>query len=636
MASIQHTLTRLRAPRVQLTYDVEIGDASVAKELPFVMGIMADLSGHRAGELPKIKERKFIEIDGATFGDVMTSIKPRLAFKVPNLIPGKSGVVAVEMTFDTMDDFGPLALIQKIPGLKEVHSARIQLNDLLSALDGNDEMEAALIKAMEQKKGDGSDPAMGAFVDQVKAAGDDVGNNPFAFISKRIQHLDEVLSNQVDAVLHNKDFQKLEGAWRGLHYLVKHSETGKTLILRLLNASKQEIADDLDKAIEFDQSQLFKKIYEEEYGTFGGAPYSCLLADFEFGRSGHDITMLRNLSTVAAAAHAPLFTAADPALFGLNNFTELGVPRDLHKVFEHTELARWRAFRASEDSRYVVLTLPHVLMRDPYGPNTSPIEGINYVENVDGADNSKFCWGNAAYALASRVTAAAAEFNWTTAIRGVEGGGLVTGLPAYSFKTADGDTEMKCPTEVPITDRREKELSDLGFIALCHAKNSSKAVFFGAQTAQQPKVYDTPEATANALLSSRITYMLAASRFAHYIKAMIRDKVGSFMSKADMSLYLNTWIAKYILLSDEGSQAVKARYPLREARVDVTEVPGEPGFYRAIIYLRPHFQLEGMAASIRLVAELPAPLEEEEEGEEEEGEESEESEDEGGDEGGEE
>ena len=384
-----------------------------------------------------------------------------------------------------------------------------------------------------------------------------------------------------------------------------NTETSSRLKLRLLDVSQKELLNDLEKASEFDQSALFKKIYEEEYGTFGGTPFGLLVGDYEFGRNPQDVALLEKISNVAAAAHAPFIAAASPRLFDLTSYAELAQPRDLAKTFETAELAKWRGFRASEDSRYVSLVLPHVLMRLPYGPETRPVEGMNFVEAVDGTDNSKYLWGNAAWAMGQRITEAFATYGWCAAIRGVEGGGAVEGLPAHTFATASGDIALKCPTEVPITDRREKELDSLGFIALCHKKNTDLAVFFGGQTANQPKLYNTPEANANARVSAMLPYVLAASRFAHYLKVIMRDKIGSFDTAENVERYLNNWIADYVLVNDSAPHSVKAKYPLREARVSVTEVPGKPGVFRATVFLRPHFQLEELSASIRLVASLP-------------------------------
>ncbi len=445
------------------------------------------------------------------------------------------------------------------------------------------------------------------FVNQIQEQGNVTTTDTVAFINQRIQAIDTLLSNQINLILHDPQFSKLEGSWRGLNYLVMNTFTGTQLKLRVLHATKAELLDDLQKAVEFDQSQLFKKIYEEEYGTFGGNPYSCLVGDYDFGPNPQDMAFLSKMSGVAAAAFAPFIAAADPSMFNLDTYTHLGVPRDLASIFDSVEYAEWTAFRQTEDSRYVVLTLPRVLMRLPYGPNTVPVDGMNFVEDVTGTDNTKFCWGNTAYALGQRITNAFFLYNWTAAIRGVEGGGLVEGLPAYTFKTTEGDIALKCPTEIAITDRREKELSDLGFIALCYCKGTNKAAFFGAQTTQEPQIYNTAEANSNAQLSARITYILAASRFAHYIKSIMRDKIGSFMTKGNVETYLQTWIANYVLLNDNAPEELKAEYPLREARVDVFDVPGSPGNYKATVFLRPHFQLEELTASLRLVATLPPP-----------------------------
>lgn len=445
------------------------------------------------------------------------------------------------------------------------------------------------------------------FVRQATEQGNATTNDSVAFINQRIQQIDDLISVQLNAFMHDPEFQALEGSWRGLHYLVHNTETCKTLKLRLLNASKKELLDDLERAVEFDQSQLFKKIYEEEYGTFGGHPYSCLVGDYEITRTPMDFEFIEKMSQVAAAAHAPFITSAHPHLFDMDSYDFLAGPRDLSKIFESLEMTKWDSFRNSEDSRYVALVLPKVLLREPYGMETNPADGINFEEDVAGADTSKFCWGNAAYIKAQRIGYAFSLYGWTAAIRGVEGGGLVEDLPVFTFKSSDGDINMKCPTQVSITDRREKELSDLGFIALCHCKGTDYAAFFGTQTAQRAKVYNLDEANSNANLSTRLSYMLAASRFAHYIKAIMRDKIGSFMTRENVAHYLNDWIASYVLLNDDAPQGAKAKFPLRQARVDVYDVPGKPGSYEAVVYLRPHFQMEELTASIRLVATLPPP-----------------------------
>jgi type VI secretion system protein ImpC len=448
---------------------------------------------------------------------------------------------------------------------------------------------------------------IGEFATQVLDEGMKPAKDTGATINARIAQIDTMLSAQLNEVMHHPDFQALEASWRGLHYLVQNTETSTRLKLRVLNVTKNELVTDLEKAVEFDQSSLFKRIYEDEYGTFGGHPYTMLVGDYEFGRHPQDVGLLEKISNVAASAHAPFLTAASPRLFDMEEYTELGTPRDLAKIFESSELVKWRSFRESEDSRYVSLALPHILLRLPYGPNTKPVEAFNFVEDVDGRDHRKYLWGNAAYALATRVTSSFAKYSWGAMIRGVEGGGLVEGLPTHTFRTDAGDVAMKCPTEIAITDRREKELSDLGFISLCHAKGTDFSAFFSGTTANKPITYDTNAANANARLSAQLPYILASSRFAHYLKAMMRDKIGSFSTKADVEAFLNRWISGYVLLNESAAPSVKAQYPLSAARVDVVEVEGKPGAYRATVFLKPHFQLEELSASLRLVAELPPP-----------------------------
>ena len=444
-----------------------------------------------------------------------------------------------------------------------------------------------------------------AFVEEAMRGTLRIAKDIEATIAARIADIDQLLTRQLNEVMHAEDFQKLEASWRGLNYLVMQSETSTTLKIKVINATKEELRRDLERAAEFDQSALFKKIYEEEYGTFGGAPFGALIGDYEFNRTSMDIALLEKVSNVAAAAHAPFISAASPELFNLDTFTDLGVPRDLAKGFESVDFAKWRSFRESEDSRYVVLAMPHVLLRLPYGPDTTPVEAFKFKEDVDGRDHKKYLWGNAAYALGTKLTDAFAKYGWCAAIRGVEGGGLVQGLPTHTFATDEGEVALKCPTEIAITDRREKELSDLGFMSLVHCKGTDYAAFFGGQTSQKPKKYDSDAANANARLSAQLPYIMAVSRFAHYIKAMMRDKIGSFMSRTDTERFLIQWISNYVTPDDTASAVTKAQFPLREARIDVSEVPGKPGVYRAAAFLRPHFQLDELSVSLRLVAELP-------------------------------
>jgi type VI secretion system protein ImpC len=443
------------------------------------------------------------------------------------------------------------------------------------------------------------------FVEQILAGTVTVRKSLTASLDARIAELGRLLSLQVNEVLHHPEFQRLEGSWRGLKYLVGQAETSPTLKVKVLHASKADLVKDFRTSADYDQSALFKKVYEEEYGTFGGAPYAALLGDFEFGRSPEDFHLLEDLSHVAAAAHAPLVTAASPGLFGLDHFGELSRPRNLAKLFDTVEYAKWNAFRASDDARYVGLVLPHVLGRLPYGSDTLPVESFAFEEDTDGSDASRYLWSSAVYAYGARLTSAFAQFGWLAAIRGVEGGGLVEGLPVHTFRTDAGEVALKCPTEVAITDRNEKLLADLGFIGLVHCKNTDYASFFSGQSAQKARTYNTDAANANARLSTQLPYIFAVSRIAHYLKAIMRDKVGSFASRQGVQDYLNTWLAQYVLLDDAASQEAKSKYPLREAHVEVVDVPGRPGCFRAAAFLRPHFQLDELTVSLRLVADLP-------------------------------
>ena len=430
--------------------------------------------------------------------------------------------------------------------------------------------------------------------------------------NQAIAEIDKAMSKQLAAVMHNEKFQKLEGSWRGLHHLVMNSETSATLKIRMMNVSKRDLYKDLSKAVEFDQSQTFKKIYENEFGTPGGEPFGALIGDYEFTNHPEDVELLSSMSNVAAASFAPFISAAGPKLFGFDDYNELSKPRDLEKIFESIEYAKWRSFRESEDARFVSLVMPRVLARLPYGENTKPVEEFGFEEgemDASGAakpmGHEEYTWMNASYVMGTNLTNAFAQYGWCTAIRGAEGGGRVDDLPSHVFMSDDGDPDQKCPTEIGITDRREAELSKLGFLPLCHYKNTDYAVFFGAQTTQKPKKYDRPEATANAAISARLPYMMASSRFAHYLKIMARDKIGSFMEASDCEDWLNRWILNYVNGNASSGQEMKAKYPLAEAKVQVKEIPGAPGSYNAVAWMRPWLQMEELTTSMRMVAKIP-------------------------------
>lgn len=433
-----------------------------------------------------------------------------------------------------------------------------------------------------------------------------------ATINEAINKIDATISKQLSKIMHHEKLKKLEGSWRGLNYLVMNSETGASLRIKLFNVSKRDLQKDLDKAVEFDQSQLFKKIYESEFGMPGGEPYGLMIGDYEFGNHPTDIEMLNKISNVAAAAFCPFVGAASAQLMGFDNWSELSNPRDLEKIFDSVEYAKWASFRQSDDSRFVTLAMPRVLARLPYGEATSPIDEFAFEETdvskkkpTSVLDHDEYCWMNASYALGTRITEAYAKYGWSTAIRGAEGGGKVENLPLHTFLTDEGDVDSKCPTEIGITDRREAELSKLGFLPVCHYKNTDYAVFFGGQTTQKPLKYDRPEATANAEISARLPYILATSRFAHYLKVMARDKIGSFMEASDCEIWLNRWINNYVNANPTTNQDLKSKYPLAAAKIEVKEIPGKPGAYQAVAWLRPWLQFEELTTSMRLVARIP-------------------------------
>ena len=444
------------------------------------------------------------------------------------------------------------------------------------------------------------------FVEEVLEGTMTLGPDTEAMLNLRIAEIDRLVSAQLAEIMHHPDFQRLESAWRGLQYLLSRSDTGANLRVKVLNVSKKELLRDLRRAPGFDQSALFKKVYEEEFGVFGGAPFGALLGDYDFGKSGDDIELLEKVSQVAAAAHAPFLTGASCEMFNLESYTQLDAPRDLSKIFDTSEYARWKSFRESEESRYVALTLPRMLLREPYGRDGIPVDAFDFEERVDGTQHGRYLWGNAAWALGARVVQAFASYGWCASIRGVQSGGLVDGLPVHRFRTGSGDVDIKCPTETSITDRREKELADLGFAPLVHRKGKAQAVFFSVQSAQKAKAYTSEEATANARISTQLPYIFAVSRFAHYLKSMMRDKVGGYMTRAQAEAFLAQWISDYVVANEDASPETKARRPLADARIDVMEVPGKPGSYRAVAFLRPHFQLDELSVSMRLVADLPA------------------------------
>jgi type VI secretion system protein ImpC len=434
-----------------------------------------------------------------------------------------------------------------------------------------------------------------------------ISDDAIKTIEAIIAEIDRKLTEQINMILHHEDFKALEGSWRGLHYLVNNTETSENLKIRVMNISKKEVAKTLKKfkGTAWDQSPLFKKLYEEEFGMPGGQPYGCLMGDYYFDHSAPDVEMLAGIAQISAAAHAPFLTAAAPSLLNMETWQDLPNPRDLAKIFGTPAYAAWKSLRESDDSRYLGLTMPRVLARMPYGAKTNPVEEFAFEEDTAGADHSKYVWTNAAYSMATNVTRSFKLYGWCARIRGAESGGMVEGLPVHSFPTDDGGVDMKCPTEIGITDRREKELADCGFMPLSHWKNTDYAVFVGAQSLQKPQAYDDPAATANANLAARLPYLFATCRFAHYLKCMVRDKIGGFATREGMESWLNQWIGRFVDGSPTATDEIKARYPLSEAKVVVEEDKENPGYYSSKFYLKPHYQLEGLTVSLRLVSRMP-------------------------------
>jgi type VI secretion system protein ImpC len=436
-----------------------------------------------------------------------------------------------------------------------------------------------------------------------------ISSDVIGSIEAMIAEIDKRLSQQVNAILHHAEFQQLESAWRGLHYLVNNTETDEMLKIRVMNISKLDLGKTLKryKGTAWDQSPIFKMLYEQEYGQFGGEPFGCITGDYYFDQSPPDVELLGQMAQVAAAAHAPFIAAASPSVMQMGSWQELANPRDLTKIFTTPEYAAWRSLRESEDSRYIGLAMPRFLSRLPYGAKTNPVEEFAFEEDTTGTDHSKYTWSNAAYAMAVNINRSYKLYGWGSRIRGVESGGAVEGLPTHTFPTDDGGVDMKCPTEIAISDRREAELAKNGFMPLIHRKNSDFAAFIGAQSLQKPAEYDDPDATANANLSARLPYMFAVNRFAHYLKCIVRDKVGSFKERDSMQKYLQNWIMNYVDGDPaNSSETTKAQKPLAAAEVQLEDIPGNPGYYASKFFLRPHYQLEGLTVSLRLVSKVPS------------------------------
>lgn len=486
---------------------------------------------------------------------------------------------------------------------KEEQAAQetIEVSELDQLLEGS-------FKPKSDKAKEAVESAVRTLVEQALVDTMVVTDDAVNTIEAIISEIDRKMTEQINLIMHHDDFKNLEGSWRGLYHLVSNTETDETLKLKVMNISKNEVAKTIKKfkGTNWDQSPLFKKMYEEEYGTAGGEPYGCLVGDYYFNHTTKDVAILQGMAQIAAASHCPFVSGTDPSLMNMDSWQELSNPRDLTKIFQSPEYAPWRSLRASEDSKYLALAMPRFLSRQPYSIEDNPIDEFNFDEDTGGADHAKFVWSNSAYAMATNINQAFKTFGWCSSIRGAESGGMVEGLPCHTFNTDDGGVAMKCPTEIAITDRREAELAKNGMMPLIHWKNTDYAVFIGAQSVHEPAEYEDPDATANANLGARLPYLFATCRFAHYLKCIVRDKIGSFAERVDMEKYLNNWIMQYVTSDSTASQEMKARYPLAGAEVVVEEIEGNPGYYSAKFFLRPHYQLEGLTVSLRLVSKLPS------------------------------
>jgi type VI secretion system protein ImpC len=637
--SLQHKLNRVRRrPQpVRITYEVETAGRVIQTELPFVVGVLADLAGHPdpdAEPPPGLESPRclFVDIHRDNFDQVMSDIRPRLALRVANELRKDGTQIAMELHFRRIEDFEPVHVVRQVEPLRKLLEARRRLAELWTKVENNDRLDQLpqriihdqdQLRRLARETGRLSDdsPAPGAsaptgaendcldligpLVEGIIHGKIAVSDGTERMLKTRIAALDQLVSDQLNAIMHAPEFQRLEASWRGLRYLVFESETGELLKIRMLATSKDELLRDMERAGESDRNGLFEKVYAAEYEVLGGTPYAVLIGDFEFGEHPRDIGLLGRIARVAAAAHAPFVAGASPKLFHFESFTELANPRTLAQIFERVEYAPWNAFRASADSRYVALCLPHILMREPYG-DARPVEEFRFEEDVAGPDDKKYLWGNVAYALGARITDAVARYGWCARIRGVEAGGLVRGLPCRSFLTNQSGVALKCPTDVLISERREFELTELGFIPLVPLSNTGDAAFFSAPSCHKPARYQDASATAVSFLSAQLPSILTTSRFAHYLKVMARDTIFKFMEMGDFARWLNDWIQNYVVANPEDvSDAIRAMRPLADARVDVRPMAGKPGLYEVVAYLRPHHQLETTSTAMRLVAEVP-------------------------------
>lgn len=563
--SPQSRLRREKRPRVNITYTVETYGTFIEKSLPFVVGVLANFSGDKDKSGP-LRDRQFCNVDIDNFSEILARIQPSLLLKLDNELTAR-------LKFSCLSDFSPAGLIAQVPQLNRILKARAEL---LALTDIDPQYVDIILNRHSLET---------LNIDKSKRQ-----------VESTLESLERILSDSLLAIIQHPSFRALEATWRALWDLVVRTETGEELRIELLDISKKELRRDLEKAANYDQSYIYNKIVENRYGTFGGEPFSVLVGNFEFSNHPQDIKLLRNIAMVAAEAHSPFIAAASAQLFGLDDFADLTGIRNISALLQTEEWAPWRSFRESEDSRWVALTIPQFLLRTPYHFRSKEAHPFSFFEDVP--DTRYFLWGNAAFALAMCMTRAFAEENWVSNITGWYGG-RVSDLPLAIVNRDDGMYEKTC-ISMDISDRLEATLSDLGFAALCRVKSGDEAVFFTVPSCHKPTKYESVEATGNARILSTIPALMVCARFAQYLKVISRDYIGSFRVRADYETLFNRWLEKYTSHEPVDSGEDRAKFPLREGQVSVIELPGQPGAYQAIMYLRPQYGMEGLNVSFRL------------------------------------
>ncbi|MFY9941723.1 MAG: type VI secretion system contractile sheath large subunit, partial [Desulfobacterales bacterium] len=652
--SSQKFMGRNRPPRVHITYDVETNDEVRRVELPFVIGVLADLSGAGADTLPDVEERRFVDIDADNFDARMAAVQPWTRLYVPDVMDDLNREMLVELTFPNLAHFSPETVLEQIPSLQTLKAQRGHIAELIPVMDevpvvrqnieqilgylespgtevkgysaemaANEDRERIaktfnnILNELKQHTGrehsqyDTIQNALQALADLSYLIFGKIFETPVDAVNALLQQIDERLSIQLSTILHHPEFQKLEAAWRGLYYLVANTESGDQLKIRCFNVSKRDLHKALSQysGTRWQESFIFKQIYNERFDRMGGEPFGCLVGDYYFDHRLRDVSLLGDIARIAALAHVPFLAGAAPAVMGMTSWSELVHPAELQKLFQRADYAAWNALRDSEDAGYVGLAMPRFLARLPYGASTNPVQAFAFEEAVDSGDAETFSWCNSAYAMAANIARAFNLYGWCARIRGVESGGAVEAMPVYTFRTDDEEVDVKCPTEIAISDRREAELSRLGFIPLVHRKNSDIAAFFGAQSLQRPIDYDDPDAYANAVLATRLPYRFACCRFVHYLQCIIRDiNVGSSMERRGIEILLQKWLQQYVDPDpSNSSEALKARHPLAAADVRIHETEEGEEHFNCDLYVKPHYQLEGLTISLRTRFRLPKP-----------------------------